>query len=149
MAPDTTGIVSVPYMTLKILSLDRFIFFCIKAGCAGTFIIHGPGFDLDFCCGLGGVKNLWFKCHSFDDLCQSWLYLVDLLFITPKSIGIFVVAQMALKISTDIRMLGIGALGDYGWAVGTLGHCDILTMIRWRDDIWTLGGWDIGTHLHW
>ena len=64
----------------------------------------------------------------------------------PKSTGIFAVAQMALKISKDIGRLGAGALGGYDWAAGTLGHCDVVTMINWKMDIWTLGGWDTGTH---
>ena len=54
--------------------------------------------------GLDGVENLWFKTFTssfcfFVFFYQSWLYLVNLFFMTPDSTGIFAVVWVALRIS--------------------------------------------------
>ena len=38
-------------------------------------------------------------------------------------------------------------LGDWGWVVGTLGHCDNGALERWGIRAW--GGWDIESFDHW
>ena len=63
---------------------------------------------------------------------QSWLYRVDLCFMTSKSIGIFGVAKMALKIFKVSGRLGHLGIGNYGWGVEPLGHWDNGTLEKWE-----------------
>ena len=53
-------------------------------------IFHDPGFDWVFTCGPGGVENVCDWKNLFGSEYQSWLYLINVSFMTPDSIGIFV-----------------------------------------------------------
>ena len=88
------------------MSLEPLIWFSLsELVVPDSFILHDPGFDWDFCCGIRGVENLCPWSLSFGFLYQEWLYLINLSFMTPDSIGIFFADQVALRISfPEIRI---------------------------------------------
>ena len=70
----STGIVAVANAALRISgSRGSHLAFLPELVVSVQFIPHDPKVDWDYCCGLGGVENLWLGSHSFGPLYQSWL----------------------------------------------------------------------------